>query len=89
MEFTDGETWQVREVADQADDVEKHYVKRENAERLRRAICHLKPHLRAVVEIQQSKDGRVKEIADHVGISIAATKSRLLRARTVLRRALI
>jgi DNA-directed RNA polymerase specialized sigma24 family protein len=42
-----------------------------------------------VVEIQQSEDGQVKEIAELAGISISAAKSRLSRARTVLRRALV
>jgi len=88
LESTDGETWQIREIADQAEDVEEQYAKRESIERLRRAICRLNPQLRAVVEIQQSKDGQAKEIAELAGISISATKSRLSRARIILRWAL-
>jgi RNA polymerase sigma-70 factor, ECF subfamily len=88
MEFNDGETWQIREIADQTKDVEEQYVRRESVARLKRAIRRLNPQLRAVVEIQQSKDGQVKEIAEVAGISLSATKSRLSRARTVLRRAL-
>jgi RNA polymerase sigma-70 factor (ECF subfamily) len=42
-----------------------------------------------VVEIHQSNDGSIKEIADLAGISLAATKSRLLRARKILRKALM
>jgi DNA-directed RNA polymerase specialized sigma24 family protein len=45
--------------------------------------------LRNVVEIHQSNDRSIKEIADLAGISVAATKSRLLRARKILRVALI
>jgi RNA polymerase sigma-70 factor, ECF subfamily len=86
---SDDKTWQIREIADQTKDVEEQYVTREGVERLRRAICRLNPQLRAVVEIQQSEDGQVKEIAELAGISISAAKSRLSRARTVLRRALI
>jgi len=41
-----------------------------------------------VVEIHQWSDRSVKEIAEIAGLSVAATKSRLLRARTVRRRAL-
>jgi RNA polymerase sigma-70 factor (ECF subfamily) len=89
LESTDGETWQIREIVDQTKDVEEQYVNREGLERLRQAICLLNPQLRAVVEIQQSEDGQVKEIAELAGISISAAKSRLSRARTVLRRALV
>jgi RNA polymerase sigma-70 factor, ECF subfamily len=89
LESTDGETWQIREIVDQTKDVEEQYLNREGVERLRRAICRLNPQLRAVVEIQQSEDGQVKEIAELAGISTSAAKSRLSRARTVLRRALV
>ena len=88
MEVTDGETWQHWEVADPTKDVEELYVRHERLERLRRAICRLQPNLRNVIEIHQSNDNSVKEIADLASISVTATKSRLLRARTILRRAL-
>lgn len=88
MEFPDGETWRSREFADHTKDIEGHYVRRESVERLRRAIAKLRPQLRTVIEIQQGKDGQVKEVADLAGISLSAAKSRLLRARTILRRAL-
>jgi RNA polymerase sigma-70 factor, ECF subfamily len=89
MEITDGETWQHWEIADQTKDVEELYARHERVERLRQAICRLQPNLRNVVQIYQSTDCSVKEIADLAGISVAATKSRLLRARTVLRRVLV
>ena len=88
MEITDGETWQPREIADQTKDVEELYARRERVKRLRRAICRLQPSLRNVVEIHQSSDHSVKEIARLAGLSVAATKSRLLRARAILQRAL-
>jgi RNA polymerase sigma-70 factor (ECF subfamily) len=88
MELTDGETWRGREFADHTKDIEGHYVKRESVQRLRRAIHQLRPHLRTVIEIQQAKDGQIKEVADLAGISLSAAKSRLLRARIILRRAL-
>jgi RNA polymerase sigma-70 factor, ECF subfamily len=88
IEFTDGETWQSGEIADQTKDVEEQYVTRESVARLKRAIRHLNPRLRAVVEIQQSKDRKVTEVAELAGISISATKSRLSRARNILRGAL-
>jgi RNA polymerase sigma-70 factor (ECF subfamily) len=88
MEITDGETWQHWEIADQTKNVEELYARHEGAERLKRAICRLQPALRIVVEIHQSNDSSVKETAQLAGISVAATKSRLLRARKILRRAL-
>jgi RNA polymerase sigma-70 factor (ECF subfamily) len=89
MEITDGETWQPREFADQTKNVDELYVRRERTECLRRAICRLQPSLRNVVEIHQSNDRSVREIAKLAGISVAATKSRLLRARAALRRDLV
>jgi RNA polymerase sigma-70 factor (ECF subfamily) len=87
MEITDGDTWQHWEIADQTKNIEDLYVRHESVERLRRAICSLQPTLRNVVEIHQSNDSSVKEVAELAGISVAATKSRLLRARKALRRA--
>ena len=88
MEINDGETWQQWEISDQTTDGEELYARHETVERLRRAIGRLQPILRSVVEIHQSNEGSVKELAELAGISVAATKSRLLRARTILRRAL-
>jgi RNA polymerase sigma-70 factor (ECF subfamily) len=86
MEIEDGETWRHGEITDQTKDVEELYASHERAERLRRAICRLQPTLRNVVEIHQLSDRSVKEVAELAGLSVAATKSRLLRARIVLRR---
>src|SRR5882762_3732231 len=88
MEVIDGETWRHCEITDHTKDVEEFYARYERAERLRRAICRLQPTLRDVVEIHQWSDRSVKEVAEIAGLSVAATKSRLLRAKTVLRRAL-
>jgi RNA polymerase sigma-70 factor, ECF subfamily len=88
MEITVGDTWPYREIADQTKNVEELYARHERVECLRRAICNLQPTLRNVVELRQSDDRSVKEIAEFAGISVAATKSRLLRARKILRKAL-
>jgi RNA polymerase sigma-70 factor (ECF subfamily) len=84
----DGETWQQWEMADKKANIEEHYVRKETERHLRRAIHRLRPALRTIIEIQQTHEGSVKEISEAAGISVAATKSRLLRARTVLRRSL-
>jgi RNA polymerase sigma-70 factor (ECF subfamily) len=89
MEFADGESWQKWEIADQSRDIEKLYEEHCRAERLRQAISCLRPSLRSVVEIYRFNDISVHETASIAGISIAAAKSRLLRARAILRRALI
>jgi RNA polymerase sigma-70 factor (ECF subfamily) len=88
MEITDGETWQQWEIEDRTKDVEELYAHHERVEHLRLAICRLQPALRNVVEIHRSNDGSVKEVAEIAGISVAATKSRLARARKILRKAL-
>jgi RNA polymerase sigma factor (sigma-70 family) len=90
MEWTaDGDNWQQWEMADMRVDIEEHYAKKEAERHLDRAIHRLRPSLRSVIEIQQSHCSSVKEIAEVAGISVAATKSRLLRAKTVLRRSLL
>jgi RNA polymerase sigma-70 factor, ECF subfamily len=88
MDIGDGDTWQHWDIADQTRNVEELYTGQERVERLKRAICRLQPILRNVVEIHQSEHRSVKEVAELAGISVAATKSRLLRARKILRKAL-
>jgi RNA polymerase sigma-70 factor (ECF subfamily) len=81
----DGETWQQWEVPDNSLNLEDLYLKKEAELKLKEAIEHLRPTLRSVIEIQRLHDGTNKEIADAAGISVAALKSRLLRARALLR----
>ncbi len=88
MEITVGDTHQHWDIADRAKNGEELFVRHESVERLRRAICCLPPTLRIVVEIRQIDDRSVQEIAELVGLSVAATKSRLERARKILRKAL-
>ena len=89
MEWTsDGDSWQQWEMVDKRANIEEHYAKKEAEQHLNRAIHRLQPSLRSVIELQQSDHISVKEIAEAAGISVAATKSRLLRAKTVLRRSL-
>lgn len=57
------------------------------AERLklaRQAIMRLPPKLRSAIEIRQSEDGPVSELAMLTGISLPTMKSRLMRARRKL-----
>jgi RNA polymerase sigma-70 factor (ECF subfamily) len=83
--FMDGETWHQLEIPDKANDVEQQYLRHEREERLRQAIRGLSPTLRHVIEIRQRDNSSVQEVATLAGLSLAATKSRLLRARIILR----
>ena len=86
--INDGDPWQGLEIADQAKNAEEVYATREGLERLSRAIRRLTPGLRNVVEMYQASDSSLKEVAELAGISVTATKSRMLRARKSLRRAI-
>ena len=87
LEITDGDTWQHWDIADRAKNVEELYARHESVERLRRAIRCLKPPLRSVVEFYQANDSSLNGLAEFAGISVAATKSRLYRAKKTLRKA--
>ena len=84
----DGETWEQLEVPDSRSNIEDLYLKKEAEQKLKEAIESLRPPLRFVMEIQCLHCGTNKEIADAAGISVAALKSRLLRARALLRSSL-
>ena len=88
MEIMEGGIWQHRDIADQAKNLEELYAKHERVERLRREIRCLRPALRIVVEIRLSNDSSLEEVAELAGLSVAATKSRLVRARKILLKAL-
>jgi RNA polymerase sigma-70 factor (ECF subfamily) len=83
-----GDAHQYREFEDHSIDIEGHCVRSERAGHLRRAIHRLRPALRQVVEIQQLHDVSIKEVAEIAGLSVAATKSRMMRAKAALRRKL-
>jgi RNA polymerase sigma-70 factor, ECF subfamily len=85
IEITDGDTWQHWEIADPAKNAEEVYATHERLECLRRAVRRLTPSLRNVLEMHQSTDSSLKEVAEFAGISVAATKSRLSRAKKTLR----
>jgi RNA polymerase sigma-70 factor (ECF subfamily) len=76
------------EPLDLREDPERSYARHERAELLRRAIRRLRPALRTAVELQQAQEYSMQELADSLGISLAAAKSRLLRARLSIRTSL-
>jgi RNA polymerase sigma-70 factor (ECF subfamily) len=72
------------EFKDTAPNPEQSYVQRQRYLKLLRSIRKLTPNLREVVEIRGMRECSVKETAQLLEISEAATKSRLYRARTRL-----
>jgi RNA polymerase sigma-70 factor (ECF subfamily) len=76
------------DLPDRSPDAEANYLKTELDERLRAAIRSLPRTLRCVVELRLSHEGPLSEIAESAGISLPATKSRLLRARRNLRQSI-
>jgi RNA polymerase sigma factor (sigma-70 family) len=81
----DGETWSGWEIADIRKTPEESYAQSEVERHLRFAIRRLRPALRKAVHLRRSEDYSISEIAAVLGISVAAAKSRLVRAKTALR----
>jgi RNA polymerase sigma-70 factor, ECF subfamily len=72
------------EIVDRRPNPEQYCIQSENYRRLQSAISRLPKNYRHVFEISLRSDGSMKEIAQEAGITIGATKSRLLRARRAL-----
>lgn len=85
MTFDGGETWHSYDATDASPSPEQRYTAREEKLRLHSAVNCLPPSLRCVVEMRQADDLSMKEIAEAIGISVPAAKSRFLRAKNSLR----
>jgi RNA polymerase sigma-70 factor (ECF subfamily) len=79
-------TWEPRSPMD---DPESHYVRGERHKLLRKAIHQLPPVYREVIQLRQAKEHSVREIAQSLGITVSAVKSRLSRAKSALRTSMI
>jgi RNA polymerase sigma-70 factor, ECF subfamily len=88
LESTNGteEAKAFSEFKDDAPDAESRYLEDERATTLRDAITSLRPSLRRVVELGQLEERSIKEIAEMMGLSVAAAKARLFHARQALRK---
>jgi RNA polymerase sigma factor (sigma-70 family) len=84
----DPSSWDALDVPDRSPNPEQVYSKRQSLECLSNAVERLPSSLRGVIEKVYDGECSVQEAADAMGISIAATKSRLVRARRMLRLAL-
>jgi RNA polymerase sigma-70 factor, ECF subfamily len=73
------------EPKDPAESPESHFSRREREELLEGAIQQLPPRLRQVVQMKLIEGRSGQEVSQTLGISVAAAKSRLARAKTVLR----
>ena len=73
------------ELADQRPDFEDQYCRHELQKRLDMAIRALPKIFREVMLLYHAQEHSIAEIAGLIGISVAATKARLFRARTALR----
>src|ERR1700678_1625945 len=83
---SNSERWEIRSLAE---DPESSYVRREREALLREAIRRLPPRCREVVELWQAKEYSAREIAQALGISVPAVKSRVSRARLTLQAELL
>lgn len=82
-DIAQAELWDFRDLRDNP---EQHLARQQREDMLRGAILQLPPVSRGVIQMQQNGDLSTREIAKSLGISEAACKSRLLRAKRVLKR---
>ena len=76
------------EPQDHAESPEAYFARRESEDLLRSAIQQLPCIFRDAVEVQHAQECSTGRVAAELGISESAAKSRLMRARRVLRRRL-
>jgi RNA polymerase sigma-70 factor (ECF subfamily) len=83
----DGETLVV-EWRDTAPDPEQRYMMCQTSQKLNHAVQRLSPQLRNLLEMYYKSELRLKDAAKSFGVSEGAAKSRISRARHMLRRSL-
>ncbi|HTW45063.1 MAG TPA: sigma-70 family RNA polymerase sigma factor [Acidobacteriaceae bacterium] len=72
------------EIVEHSPGPEDHVIRKEMRSLARKAVQGLPPKLRSVMEIHLSLDSSILDTAAAAGISVAATKTRLLRARRLV-----
>lgn len=77
----------VAEMSEPSRNPEERCLEKEQIRLVRRAVKRLPPELRRAIEIHQSHDGSLDDLAMLVGVSPPAMKSRLMRAKRRLRNA--
>ena len=84
----EGKEVEILQVSDPSPNPEQHYAKRQASHRLRHALNMLPQGFRMLVEFHHQDELTLVDAANEIGITVAAAKSRLLRARNKLRRSL-
>ena len=84
-----GDNYERWEAKSPAEDPESQLARKEREELLKDAILRLPQVLREVVELRLARGYSTREVAQALGISVPAVKSRLSRARLTLRTALL
>jgi len=82
---SDNEPLPCREVMDPSPSPEKRCMDNETARMLAKAVRHLPEYQRQVLRMYHSEGKSYEEIAENIGLSIGTVKSRLNRARNMLR----
>ncbi|WP_263352697.1 RNA polymerase sigma factor [Acidicapsa acidisoli] len=85
---SDGDDFKLPEPMETSYNPEESCIQNALKDELDHVIRYLSPTLRAVMQIRHREDAPVAEIAKMLGISEAAVKSRLFRARSRIRRRL-
>jgi RNA polymerase sigma-70 factor, ECF subfamily len=75
----------VKELSEPSRNPEERCLETERIRLVRQAIKRLPAKLRTAIEIRQSQDGSMSELAMLAGVSVPTMKSRLVRARLRLR----
>jgi len=83
-----GETIDFWEIPDPSPDPEQLYLRRQTSQMLRNAVTRLPSKFRQIVEHFHGSELKVSDAAQALGLKEGAAKSRLLRARALLRRRL-
>jgi RNA polymerase sigma-70 factor (ECF subfamily) len=82
----DGNEFEILEVCDPLPNPEEFFARRQANHSVAQAVRRLPPGFRQIVERFHQDEASLADAANAVGITVAAAKSRLLRARKVLRR---
>lgn len=82
------QTSEIWDFPDHSPDAEQVYARRQAIELLENAAQRLPPHYRSIVHHYHVRERGLQQAAAAVGITVAAAKSRLLRARLTMRSAL-
>jgi RNA polymerase sigma-70 factor (ECF subfamily) len=85
----DGQRIETLEFRDRRPNPEQRYMMYQTDQRIKRAIRRLPPRLSSMVDLYYGQECSLKELAKALGVSEAAAKSTIFRARNLLRRSLI